>query len=357
VAYLAVDGLIAGRMTLLSRRARRQAGEPVASGPGTSIITRTWTATDGANSISAVQVITVRDTTPPALTCPPNVVIAWPASTAPNNTGLATASDACSSSVVTYSDTVSNSVSLGGSSQTLFRTWTASDQAGNKTNAIQKITVLLGVAPVITSQPQCASLACGTNVCLAVTASGTGPLAYQWRQNGTNLAGATNSSLTLSNAQYSNAGLYTVLVSNGAGSALSSPAIVNVLPVLLSQRIGKTLTLSWTGPFVLQWASSPRGPFTDVPGAVSPYVHSMSSAQVKFFRLRSLQPMAIKMNMLPSKQVALTVTGPPGNTLILQASTNLINWVNLQTNTPPFSFTDTQAPNFRTRFYRKVVAQ
>jgi hypothetical protein len=108
---------------------------------------------------------------------------------------------------------------------------------------------------------------------------------------------------------------------------------------------------------VLQWASSPRGPFTDVPGAVSPYVHNVSSAPAKFFRLRSLQPMAIRINMLPSKQAALTLTGPPGNTLILQASTNLINWVNLQTNTPPFSFTDSQAPNYRTRFYRKVKAQ
>jgi hypothetical protein len=330
---------------------------PSANGPGTNIIARTWTATDGANSVSAVQIITILDTTPPALSCPPNMVLAWPASTGTNTTGVATAVDACSSSVVTYSDTVSNNVSLSGSSQTVFRTWTARDQAGNKTNAVQKITLMLGTPPVITSQPQCGSFGCGSNVSLTVTASGTGPLSYQWRLNGASLAGATNSSVTFSSVQYTNAGLYTVLVSNGAGSVASAPAIVNVLPVLISQRNAKSMTLSWTGPFVLQWASSVRGPFTNVPGAVSPYVYNYSSAPAKFFRLSSQQPLAIRMNMLPSKQVALTLTGPPGNTLVLQASTNLISWVNLQTNTPPFSFTDTQAPNYPVRFYRKVLAQ
>jgi hypothetical protein len=199
-------------------------------------------------------------------------------------------------------------------------------------------------------------VACGSSLCLTAGASGTGPLSYQWRLNGTNLAGATSSSLTLSSAQYTNAGLYSVLISNGAGSALSVPAIVNVAPILLSQRSGKNLTLSWSGPFVLQWASSPAGPYTDVPGALNPYVRNMASGPNKFFRLRS-QPIGINMSIQSNKQVALALTGPPGQNFILQASTNLIDWVGLRTNTAPFSLTDTDAPHHSKRFYRKVFAR
>lgn len=41
--------------------------------------------------------------------------------------------------------------------------------------------------------------------------------------------------------------------------------------------------------------------------------------------------------------------------VIIQASTNLINWVNLSTNTPPFNFTDTVISAYKYRFYRGVV--
>jgi hypothetical protein len=39
---------------------------------------------------------------------------------------------------------------------------------------------------------------------------------------------------------------------------------------------------------------------------------------------------------------------------VVQASTNLINWVPLQTNTAPFTFVDANAGNFRQRFYRSI---
>src|SRR5207302_11500555 len=63
---------------------------------GTKIITRTWTATDQcSNSISAAQMITVRDITPPNLTPPTDRVMECPAVTTTNVTGAATASDGC----------------------------------------------------------------------------------------------------------------------------------------------------------------------------------------------------------------------------------------------------------------------
>ena len=50
----------------------------------------------------------------------------------------------------------------------------------------------------------------------------------------------------------------------------------------------------------------------------------------------------------------LTITGPLYSTII-QASTNLVNWVPVYTNTPPFTFTDTNASSYPYRFYRAVL--
>src|SRR5206468_1856205 len=60
-------------------------------------ITRTWTSTDQCgNSASAIQIITVQDTTKPNLTIPPDIALECPATdTSTNVTGTATASDGC----------------------------------------------------------------------------------------------------------------------------------------------------------------------------------------------------------------------------------------------------------------------
>jgi hypothetical protein len=55
-------------------------------------------------------------------------------------------------------------------------------------------------------------------------------------------------------------------------------------------------------------------------------------------------------------QFALTIAGASGVKYIVQASTNMINWVPVQTNTSPFTFTDTKAGQFSQRFYRSVSA-
>jgi hypothetical protein len=85
------------------------------------------------------------------------------------------------------------------------------------------------VAPTIVTQPQNAAVALGSAVSFSVTASGTGPLYYQWYMNQTNLlAGQTSATLSLSGVGYPNVGAYSVLVSNSVGVATSSNAILNV---------------------------------------------------------------------------------------------------------------------------------
>lgn len=50
----------------------------------------------------------------------------------------------------------------------------------------------------------------------------------------------------------------------------------------------------------------------------------------------------------------LGVTGTPGINYTVQASTNLVNWLSIYTNSSPFIFTDPYASNYPTRFYRTV---
>ena len=86
------------------------------------------------------------------------------------------------------------------------------------------------VAPIISSQPTNLTVAVTENASFHVTATGTSPLRYQWYLNpGTVLAGATNSSLTISNAQFTNGGAYFVVVTNIAGSATSTLATLTVV--------------------------------------------------------------------------------------------------------------------------------
>jgi hypothetical protein len=87
------------------------------------------------------------------------------------------------------------------------------------------------VAPSITAQPASQTVFVGEAVSFTVSVSGTPPLSYQWRFNGTNLNGATASSLTLTNLQIGNSGNYSVLVTNPVGPMVSSNALLTVNPL------------------------------------------------------------------------------------------------------------------------------
>jgi hypothetical protein len=108
--------------------------------------------------------------------------------------------------------------------------------------------------PVITVPPASTNVLIGDATTLSVTAtSPVTPFAYQWSWNGTNISGATNPTLTLSNVGPSSTGSYAVLVTNTQGANWSPVALVGLTypaPVILSQPAsvslssGSTLTLS-----------------------------------------------------------------------------------------------------------------
>lgn len=80
----------------------------------------------------------------------------------------------------------------------------------------------------ITQQPVSWSAVEGTATKVSVTASGSGPISYQWYKNGTALSGATSSSLSISSVTSSNAGNFHVIVKNGISSVTSATATLTV---------------------------------------------------------------------------------------------------------------------------------
>ena len=71
--------------------------------------------------------------------------------------------------------------------------------------------------PTISQQPSNLSASLGANAPFQVTASGTKPFSYQWRFNDLEIFNATNRSLTITNIQLTNAGFYSVVVTNFSG--------------------------------------------------------------------------------------------------------------------------------------------
>ncbi|MBI3879072.1 MAG: immunoglobulin domain-containing protein [Verrucomicrobia bacterium] len=87
------------------------------------------------------------------------------------------------------------------------------------------------VPPAITVQPLSQTLSSGGNVTLSAGVSGSAPFTYQWLLNATNIAGATNATLTLTNFGAGQAGLYTLFVSNSVGSVTSAGATLTVFDI------------------------------------------------------------------------------------------------------------------------------
>jgi hypothetical protein len=133
----------------------------------------------------------------------------------------------------------------------------------NSTNAI----LTVQAAPTITLQPTNQTVAAGATINFCANASGTPPLSYQWYFNtNTIMVGATNALFTLTNAQPTNCGYYSVRVTNQFGSATSSNAllIVQAPPVILTEPtnltvyVGNTAVLatvvSGSSPLNYKWS-------------------------------------------------------------------------------------------------------
>lgn len=121
--------------------------------------------------------------------------------------------------------------------------------------------------PTVTAQPRSRTVTQGSTYTFSVgiSAQAAQPIGYQWRLGTNDLEGAVNSVLVLTNVQLTNAGLYSVRVSNPFGTNISANAalFVNAPPVItthpqtqsivLGSNVTFTVAATGSGPFTYQW--------------------------------------------------------------------------------------------------------
>jgi uncharacterized protein YfaP (DUF2135 family) len=141
--------------------------------------------------------------------------------------------------------------------------------------------------PVIATHPLDLTVAAGESASFSVAVTGSAPFHYQWRLNGVPVPGATNSLLTLFNAQFPQEGTYSVSVSNDVSAVVSSNAllVVNSPPFLTAQPVARTVSAGRAVTFNAGVQGSPvlayqwRFNGTNLPGATAASL-SLAAAQV-----------------------------------------------------------------------------
>ncbi len=177
-----------------------------------------------------------------------------------------------------------------------------SNSAGSVTSSAGNLVVV--VPPTITSHPTSVTVNMGASTTFSVTVTGTLPLSYQWRRNQIDITGANLAAYTVANVQDSDAGSYSVRVSNAAGAITSNPATLQIIPIVTSHPVFETP----------RW-SSPAG-------------------------------------------FSLALRGQAQTWYRIQRSTNLVNWfdlTNLMASGVLTQIVDQDATNELKRFYRAVV--
>ena len=109
-------------------------------------------------------------------------------------------------------------------------------------NANATLTGTFAQLPAFTGQPQSITNAAGSTDTFTSAATGTSPVNYQWYFSGGSLAGATNSSLSLTNVQSSQAGAYWAVITNLYGSATSSIVALDLTNAVGSTNVVSSLT-------------------------------------------------------------------------------------------------------------------
>ena len=89
---------------------------------------------------------------------------------------------------------------------------------------------ILGNLPVITVVPTNQTVRTGTNVTMVGAATGTPAPTFQWRRNGVDVPGATGASLVLNNVTTNQTASYSLVASNGIGSVSSGAGLLTVTP-------------------------------------------------------------------------------------------------------------------------------
>ncbi|HEY8995861.1 MAG TPA: immunoglobulin domain-containing protein, partial [Lacunisphaera sp.] len=167
--------------------------------------------------------------------------------------------------------TISGTPTTAGNYDVSITAWQFSNGTGDSIPNTYTINVSGGVgatAPSISNQPSSQSVTAGQSASFSVTASGTAPLSYQWRKDGNNISGATSATYSITSTVTGDAGAYSVVVTNSAGSATSNDATLTVnaaavapsistqpasQSVTAGQSVSFSVTATGTAPLTYQW--------------------------------------------------------------------------------------------------------
>ena len=101
-------------------------------------------------------------------------------------------------------------------------------------------------APSIQSQPQSLTNCAGQSALFSVTATGNGPLSYQWKLGATDIPLAVDPTYTILSPQPADAGAYSVVVTDADGPTPSDPAVLTVIPAVTNWALSCIATQSST---------------------------------------------------------------------------------------------------------------
>ncbi|MER3465647.1 MAG: hypothetical protein C4329_15775, partial [Chitinophagaceae bacterium] len=142
-----------------------------------------------------------------------------------------------------YTDAAATVAYAGGNTATIYAkptgnsTYTATATGVSSCTATANTSITINAATAITTQPTAQAVCAGANATFTVAATGSGTLTYQWRKGGTNISGATSSTLTLTNVTAADAANYDVVVTGGCGNITSTAVAltVNAAPSITTQ--------------------------------------------------------------------------------------------------------------------------
>jgi len=228
----------------------------------------------------------------------------------------------------------------------------------------------------------------GTNVSFSITATGTAPLHYQWRKDGSDLSGATTSSYSIASISTNDSGNFAVVITNSAGSITSAVAVLNVLlppsiltpPQNLTVSTGVTVTFSVaaTGSPTLtyQWkfggnnlagATTSSLSVTNVQQAdqgdytvsISNAVGALTSPAAHLTVLSGTpSPLQLANWQVGNGSVTFDISGPVQTNVVIWSSADLTHWTPVTTNlstTGTVHFSDTNVPQ-AVEFYRATLS-
>ncbi|MGB0579372.1 MAG: beta strand repeat-containing protein [Limisphaerales bacterium] len=218
---------------------------------------------------------------------------------------------------------------------------------GSATSTNGVLTVL--EPPVVTTQPLAQTVALGGTLNLSVVAAGTGPLGYQWSRNGVPITGAISSTLTIPGASLSDAGNYSVAVSNICGVVQSANVTVNVIgdpPTIVTPpasqvvKEGSNVVLSvvanGTAPLSYQWQINGA----DIPNATSStfVLNPVVAANAGNYTVRVSNPLGTITSAIGSLTVQTlpSVTTQPQSQSINHGNTLSLSVI--ATGTAPFTY-------------------